>query len=583
MIDQKEFNNLLVVGGFKLSPSERDILILLNKGPMRLKNLRIILSKYTIAAIRKALRKLENKDIIVRSYNKNSINAFFVLRRTWVFTEYQKYLNKLGASARANQFRCINKLLEYTPATFEEREKRRIERRLKDANVEEKKRILPDRDNQQQKIYYKEGREIGDTFSKRLIEDGTRFEFGQLILSKINTIVDDLKRGASASSALLNIWRDVWKDADSNSNEVERGLIADYKITVEGHPENERDTRIYLWLSDLFHILDMYEASLDQYNNAIVLAKKNNLDIYSLLAYSQISKGHILLHLNRLPEAIDDFQQTINEEFRGTSINPILRARSFFRLGEVHVYRGDTTDAIMCFNKALDLCKNHENENKKSVMIERIKSDAFRKIGTAYRMDNKLDECFKYYQCAEKICRDNGFRGYVWLLHGWAEYYRAKAYEAMTTNHKNKLKNNLIQENVEIALKKCEEAKMESARIRNINRYAHALLIECEIDRLQYVSQNYDQSIIDKMIERYEQALGIYLNINSRWGEANVYISQYLAFYKTDVFENQDINDLLDNAEFISEEMRFEREIALIRKIRNEGPLIIELNPLSLF
>jgi len=600
MISPVEFKNFL--GTLRLKQGMKDILIHLNKGPLRHDSLsKIMTPQYASDTVRKYVYALEKESIIGRSTYKNKNKPFCFIKRKWEFVEYQKYLINTGQVGKAMKLTPILELIEYTSNTIDEREERRIRdhsleeesfgeqykpswMRLYEGKIDtEDKKKWQEIAKQRQEQLNRENVQHGDSVSTQISKDGMRVEFGKLMLLNIDRIVEDLKKD-SISKVLMEIWKDVYKkDANPKSNEIENDLIADYKKTVEGWPENEKEIRIYLWLSDFFHILDMYEESFQLYKNAVKVARQNDTDIYSILVSSQISKGHILLHLNNIPEAAEDFKATIKETFRGKRIHPILRARSYFRLGEVEVYRGDYNLAIRYFNEAIEICKRLENEDdSNSIAIQHIKSDVYRKKGTAYRMCGDLDKCREFYELAEKICKGK-FRGYVWLLHGWAEYYRALGFKSMNWDNSGNLINTKeSKENFEKSREYCQLAKKESARIRNINRYAHALLIENEIDRLEFGSEELTEGRVNRMKERYAQALEIYLNIFSRWGEANVFISQYLAFKNTN-FETKNSIELLENAESICDEMRFERELGFIQNIREDGSTENVLNPLSLF
>mgnify|MGYP003753390047 FL=1 len=581
MIDPREFNTFVESLGFSATASS--ILIHLNKGPLRLKTLEKLITTSKESGLRKSKDELLKKGMIGTSYLKKNYSPFYFMNRQWQYWRFQAYLRQCGQSTKAKKLKPINEIFNFTPDSIDERENRRIQYRYEGTdNIYKKNSIKPKRDKDAQKTFEKETKEHGDEASNIKAEDGMRLEFGKLLLNNITDIVENLKEGNQASTVLFDIWKDVYgKDAELESKEVEKSLINDYSVTVEGKPENEREIRIYLWLSDLFHILDMYEESLSLYQNALLIAGEN-VDINSILVDTQISKGHIYLHLNRLPDAAHDFNRTIKHP--GNIIHPILCARSYFRLGEVKVYQGDTIGARKCFSQALYSCEKLEKEDGKNLeMIQHIRSDVYRKMGTAYRMDKDLSNCLKYYEMADNINNEYMFRGYVWLLHGWAEYYRAKGYAAMEKDSNGGLLNN--QDSHEFFKKSrevCKEAKKESAKIRNINRYAHALLIECEIDRLEFGSQGFTQQKTDEMMDRYKQALDVYLNIYSRWGEANIFISQYLTFHKTE-YEIKDNSELLDYAKYICDEMGFGREFALIQKVKKEDSSNYELNPLSLF
>jgi tetratricopeptide (TPR) repeat protein len=213
--------------------------------------------------------------------------------------------------------------------------------------------------------------------------------------------------------------------------------------------------------------------------------------------------------------------------------------------------------------------------------IQQIQGDIYRKLGTMYRLDKNLDQSKKCYTMSKKTYPDK-CRGLVWLTHGWAEYYRSMGYNSMTVGEsKNRVSNTNSDNHFDEALKICKEAKDMSLKVRNINRYAHALLIECEINRLK-IGSSLNLQQINEMKSNYAQALEIYLNINSNWGCANLFISQYLAFKNTDAY-HQEYYDLLDYAKEICENMGFNRELSLIERILSDTADPCELNPSSLF
>ena len=594
MIDPNEFQDF--VAGLELKPGYKAILIQLNEGPMRSKVLsQVIKPPMKESTVVKYLKELYDQSILGRSTNENKKNPFYYIQRSWEYREYQKYLERKPIVEKNCEWDPIFNLFVYDSSTINERANRRIQDR-KDTAMRDKKRNpyshwnekeqkrTPLEEKERQKQLESDSIKIGDSVSQQISNDGMRVELGKLVYANINEIVDSLKKGNPVSSVLQDFWKDVYGiSANLESKEIENDLLTDYDKIINKCPDNEREIRIYLWISDLFHIFDMYKECLESYDIALEIARRNQVDIYSILAKTQISRGHILLHLNNLPGASEDFKRTINNEFRGIQIPPILQARSYFRLGEVEVYRGRIIDAKQSFENAIKICEHLGNtSDSDSIFIQQIKSDAYRKIGTAYRLEGDLDNCYKYYSMAEELCKDK-FRGWIWLLHGWAEYYRARGYEAMKKNELGVLINtdeskDFFRKSREIS----DNAKEQSALIRNINRYAHALIIECEIDRIEFGIDGLTRERVNRMKERYGQALEIYLNIHSLWGEAITFISQYLAFNKTE-YEIPDSIELLNDAESICDEMGFEREIALINEIKREDSLINVLNPLSLF
>ena len=325
------------------------------------------------------------------------------------------------------------------------------------------------------------------------------------------------------SSALLNEYR-------------QKGISADDPKSI---------IRSYLLLSDYFHISDEYEDSKKAFETAQRFAKEKNIKIEDLLVDLQISYGHILLHLNDLENAKSIFQQSISNNEN----HPILRARDLFRIGEIFVFQGGYDEALKSFNQSIMIC-NEYLDTDLSQSAYHILADNYRKMGTAYRLKNDYGNAKKYYDQADGIYNQFGFRGRVWLLHGIGELYRAekKFDEALTIY---------------------EQAKVESQHVCNINRVAHALLGICEVKRMM--------KTID--LNDYAKPFEIYNKINSKWGIANTYISQSLVCM--DCGKMEDAKGLLDKAETIVQELKLNGEIKLIQRVR-EGA-VDELHPLSLF
>jgi len=597
IINPLEFQNL--VDYLNVPPTKRNILINLNRGPKRFKALLHLMPQTKEGTLRKNLLSLTNEGIIGSSHPKQlKKNAFYFSRRRWFFYQYQKYLDAqgLGSESKRKYFRALDEIYKRIDGETRDREKiinqSKIERQQV-ANTLTKNPAIDRKGEKRERELKREAKNIGDSVDRQFIEVGKRTELGELLLSEVGKIIENLKNGNPVSDVLGKTWSDVYgNDADPTSHVVEEAIVAEYDAMLRGTPSEERRARIYLCISGFFELLDMYEIADKYFEAALTEAKDNNLDIYSLLTYYQISKGHILIHTSNLMGAAQDFIKTIEN----TAMNPVLRARSFFRLGEVEVYQGKTEGAIKHFKEAIAICGNLEKNGGIALpLTQNIKADALRKCGTAYRIDSNLDECFNCYAKAQEIYNQGKFRGIVWLLHGWAEYHKAKGYNAMKKDRLGKIENNTeSQLHFEKGREFCRIAKKESARIRSINRYAHALLIECEINRIEYRNEFAGRTereekitksihrIAEEMIRYYGQCLEIYFNIGSRWGIANVFISQYLAFKGTP-YEIPDSIELLDDAEDLCKEMGLERELGLIQIIKEGSVLDCELNPSSLY
>lgn len=330
-----------------------------------------------------------------------------------------------------------------------------------------------------------------------------------------------------------------------NLNCISKDLIKEY-MKDKNHDNNTHSIiRSYLMLSDYFHILDSYIHAKEAYEKAVFIAKNKKLSLELFLEDLQISYGHILLHLNQ----IEDAKKIFNESINRTNNSSIGKARDYFRIGEIYVFQGEYAKAIWNFNQSIKICKKIEN-NELMHSIFHILADDYRKLGTTYRMKNNLKKAKKYYDKSDDIYKKFGFRGRVWLLHGIAELYRAK---------------NDIKESLKIY----NQAKIESIKVCNINRVAHANLGICECKRLT------GKIKINDYIIPYD----IYKSINSKWGIANTIISQSLSYIK--LGKENKTEELLNSAMKICEDLHFKSEYDLIQRIK-EGS-IEELHPLSLF
>lgn len=328
-----------------------------------------------------------------------------------------------------------------------------------------------------------------------------------------------------------------------------REMHSDYMRKVEelGERDPRYKIRLQLLLSDYRHIRDEYKDSEKAFNAAKRTAMENDIRIEDHLVDIQISYGHILLHLNDLEGAKSIFQQSIDNREN----HPILRARDLFRIGEIFVFQGEYDEAIQRFNESIMIC-NEYLDTDMSQSAYHILADDYRKMGTAYRLKNEYKLAEEYYNRAKNIYNRFGFRGRVWLTHGFAELYRAK----------NALP---------LAMSEYEKARIESHEVCNINRVAHAYLGICEVKRMQG----------DIDVEEYKEPLEIYKKIDSQWGIANVYISKALVYIERG--RRTEADELLNDAERICKEpkLKFNEEAKLIQRVR--GGSIDELHPLSLF
>lgn len=610
IIDPLEFRNL--VDYLKCKPIKKEILINLNRGPKRKETLHMLIPSAKKSTLYHDLLYLKKHEIIGCALRKQQEKKeFYFIRRRWVFKKYQEYLNTkaLGSESKTKYFRALDEFYKRIDGDTRDREKiinkKQIAERQKPtepiSNSEEDKKSGKKTKKPEgiEQILKRECKTFGDSVDLQFITVGKRTELGELLFCEVGKIIADLKEGNLISDVLGQTWIDVYgDDMDPKSHVVEETLIAEYNAMLMGTPETERSARIYLCISGFFELLDMYEIADKYFEAALATAKDNKNDIYSLLTNYQVSKGHILIHSGDLDGATLDFNKTIEN----TKQNPVLRSRSLFRLGEVEVYQGKIDEAVKHFNEVITICDMIEKEMGIPYPVtQNIKADALRKCGTAYRIIGNLDDCLNCYNQAQEIYNQRKFRGLVWLFHGWAEYHKAKGFNAMKKDCSGKRENTPDSRcHFNEARKKCRSAKTESARIRNINRYAHALLLECELFRIEYKNEFCERDellngsdpekekalandkIAEKMKMFYGQSLEIYFNIGSRWGIANVFISQYLAFKGT-YYEIPDSDELLDDAEDICKEMGLKRELTLIQRIRQGFSSDCELNPISLY
>jgi tetratricopeptide (TPR) repeat protein len=579
-----DFFSDLLIRDSKISRDMKAILFHLRNGPMRAQTLHKVIPGSNIKSLRIQLNSLVKKDILLKTAFKTKNNPFFRINRIWVIKKFSQYRMKIGTShessiRQVNAFIQILGPLVSDPLKWEEEKHPGSISNYsvpKDSLILEKnKKNL--KEYKRENDFTDEGRKIGDSISSQVGVVGIRTEIGETLLENGSRLVEFIENNNSVSEFLRKLWGDIYStDAKPASGDIEKDLLRDYQKNVKSSPDMEKRTRIMLWMADIFHILDMYELSLKYFRSAQGEAKDKKLDFNSILSGFMISGGHLKVHNNDLQGGAEEFLLTIEDP----NTPEVLKARSLFRIAEVEINLGDTVLAEKFLLQCLSLCREIAEKGGTESVLQ-IESDAHRRLGTVYRMDNNLEKAYEQYLASEEICKDR-FRGWVWLQHGWAEYYRSLGYSTMTRNSSGeKTRNNDSDRYFELARNYCQSAKMMSAKIRNINRYAHALLIECEINRTQY-GTDLDTITLTDMKRKYAQVFDIYLNIKSNWGLVNLFLSQYLAFLHTPG-EMKEYHDLLPDAEDLCREMKLTRELAVVQKILTHTCDGFELNQLALF
>jgi hypothetical protein len=435
----------------------------------------------------------------------------------------------------------------------------------KNRDISKKKTILSNQKKESEKRAQKYQREVfGPLNNDDYNAIANRAKRARDLKTKTEELVNALKDKNLTTQFVYWRERDLYRNSiDQHDRSLEDELIGDYNNFILGQPDNEKDIRAMLWDSDLFHILDCYHEGYERFLSAEKLANDRGINFNTILSASQISKGHILLHLNDLNGAKDNFLETL----RNPDIDLLFRSRTLFRLGEVEVYQWDLDDAIKHFDEALQICKELD-QTQKNMSVQHIEADSLRKKGTALRLRAEFDACYDCYNEAESIYKKWKIRGFVWLLHGWAEYNRAKG-------------------NADAALKMYESGLIDSRRILNINRMAHARLGMCEIFRLEKICKGgIDNNTQRKVTKYYTDAEKWYAKIHSNWGIVQIIISKSLNTRIKPQLSNSEekkmINSLID-AKHVCMNMGLKGELALIKRIINEDVDPDELNPLSLF
>lgn len=331
------------------------------------------------------------------------------------------------------------------------------------------------------------------------------------ILDYVNKVIDKKKidrdnltyylNGNNIKDFYIHKWSHIINDDNAGqikNNSTLSNVSKDYTLGYSGD-DKRRECRKQLLVSEHWHICDMYEKSLEYFNDCKKTAFERQINFDSLTSDVQISEGHLLMHKNDIEGAI---RNIISIE--ASSIELINKARCFFRLGECYVYQNKTQLAKDSFDKSLVLMNRIASKNSEDFQVL---GDIYRKQGTLSRMIGDLsaakydyDESESYYQKAGDP------RGKVWLKHGIAEYHKSLSYMYL----RNKDQSGFNTE-IQKSMQRYNQALLDSHEVFNINRVAHAKLGLLDINRVFNVTTiNIDRTFV--------QVSKIYKSINSIWG-----------------------------------------------------------------
>jgi len=524
-----------------LSTSGRETLLTLYEGPLRFRQILDIINssgtsgkqgtqkekKISESALRKRLEVLMHQGIISRAGSELT-NPYYYIRRTWLFNNY------ILIKCRDNP---SSGLQDLTILLHE----------ISRQNAAGKPALPPP----------KLISTIGER-TERGHQVGSAYESFRKILGDKNAIGDYLEA----------IYADIYEGRVPESD-IDGFLAQDFlRFVAMGEPE-EHEVRFFLWYANFFHMLDQYQNSREAFLHGKDLAEKTGLRWIPILEDARISLGHILLHLNDLKGAKTAYLETYNHRDAG----PLLKAKSQFGAGEVELFYGETgqTSAPSRFSQALRLCDQADPEHE-NPDIQELKGDILRRTGTLHRISGRFTEAGACYDDAAAAYRDNMFRGLASLLPERAELARAAAFGASGT---------AADEYLAKAAGLYDEAKTVSHRIRSINKYAHALLGECELARIAH--QKFGKPLPKDLEAKYRSAFEIFCQIFSDWGIAQIFISEALLYHASaDRFPEKyaDTAEKLDQAERLGKNLGLKTELALIHRIKTHAEPALELNPL---
>ena len=398
---------------------------------------------------------------------------------------------------------------------------------------------------------------------------GERTERGHQIGDAYDAFLKLLGNRNAVADYLEGIYSDIYEGKVPESD-IDSLLARDFLRFVATAPPEEREVRFLLWYANFFHTLDQYRSAYDAFLQGQDLAKQATLPWAAIVSGARVSLGHILVHLNDLRAAKEEFLKTYAMRETG----PLLRARSLFGAGEVELFTGETGpgSAPRRFSDALRFC-DEADPDRTNPDVQELRGDILRRTGTLHRIAGRLADAGSCYDRAEAIYGDDIFRGLAWLAPERAELARASAFAAGGPG---------AGEFLSRAAARCEEAKGAAQRIRNINLYAHALLGACELARVAH--QKFGKPLPKDLEAKYRSAFDIYCQIFSDWGIVQVFISEALLYHASaDEFPDKyaDTAEKLEQAERLGTAMGLRTELALIHRIKTHAAPDRELNPLT--
>lgn len=525
-----------------LSGSGRETLLTLYEGPLRFRQILEIINssggaakegtskerKISESALRKRLEVLIHQGIISRAGSELT-NPYYYIRRPWLFNNY--ILVKCRDQPSSG-------LQDLTILLHE----------LSRQNAAGKPSLPP----------------------PRIISAiGERTERGHQIVSAYDSFQKILGDKNAVGDYLEAIYSDIYEGRVPESD-IDGFLAQDFlRFVAMGEPE-EHEVRFFLWYANFFHMLDQYQNSQEAFLHGQDLAAKTGIPWIPILSDARISLGHILLHLNDLKGAKNTFLETYNHRDAG----PLLKAKSQFGAGEVELFHGETgpTSAPARFSQALRLCEQADPKQE-NPDIQELRGDILRRTGTVHRISGRFTEALSCYDAAAVAYKEDMFRGLASLIPERAELARASAFG--TSGAK-------ADEYLAKASSLYEEAKAVSLRIRSINKYAHALLGECELARIAH--QKFGKPLPRDLEAKYGSAFEIFCQIFSDWGITQVFISEALLYHASaDKFPGKyaDTAEKLDQAERLGKNLGLKTELALINRIKSHTEPALERNPLT--
>jgi tetratricopeptide (TPR) repeat protein len=520
----------------------RETLSTLYNGPLRLREILAAINadeegkrgkgkstrNLTESAIRKRLEGLISRGIVARTGSER-INPYYFIRRQWLFNYYI-------------MTRC---------------------RDGPDAGLLNLSVLLHD--------VYRQGREGVTALSHPhfIATFGERTERGHQVAADYASFKKHLGDSTAIDNYLEGIYSDIY-DNRVPTSDIDGQLARDFLRFVVVAPKEESEFRFFIWYAGFFHTLDLNEEALETFDRGVELAKAGGFDITTILDGARVSRGTILLYLNKTAEA----KQVFLDQYRSSSRSPFGKAKNLFGTGQVELINGEEaiSSALGRFSLARNLCQDADPDGT-DMDIQELRGDILRLTGAAHRIAGRFADATAMYEAAETIFKNGDmFRGRAKILPEQAELLRAQAFSSAGEQQARCLSE---------AARKYEEAKTAFQRIRNIRGYAHTLIGECELARIAH--QKAGKPLPADLDTKFDNAFEVYCQINSRWGIVKLFIAEALLYHhEAGQFPEKyaDTAEKLEQSQQFSRDLGLTAELALIRRIQNHSDPSKELNPL---